>query len=164
MAKLTRDLFIPLIDRNKLTGASAEGFDWVRVDKSTIFALAFNPQEETFSYINAPNDTTEITSYQPELPQEIVLDNENPLYVAMKAFAMRFPVGSDAEVPCLLVMPNSETGEPTEGYLWEHATISVQDLNTVEGNGKLAFTMKLNGVKKDGTVTASDGTFVFAEA
>lgn len=162
MAKLTRDLFIPLIDRNKLTGVTAEGFDWVRVDKSTIFALAFNPQEETFGYINAPNDTTEVTSYQPELPQEIVLDSSNPLYVAMHEFAMSMPVGSNAEVPCLLVMPDASTGEPTKGYLWEHATISMQELNSVDG--KLTFTMKLNGVKKDGTVTASDGTFVFAEA
>lgn len=162
MAKLTRDLFVPLIDRNKLTGASAEGFDWVRVDKSTIFALAFNPQEETFSYINAPNDSTEVTSYQPELPQEIVLDSSNPLYVAMNDFAMKMPVGSDAEVPCLLVMPDASTGEATKGYLWEHAIISMQELNSVDG--KLTFTMKLNGVKKDGTVTASDGTFVFAEA
>ena len=162
MAKLTRDLFIPLIDRNKLTGASAEGHDWVRVDKSTIFALAFNPQEETFSYINAPNDSTEVTSYQPELPQEIVLDSANPRYVAMHDFAMKMPVGSDAEVPCLLVMPDASTGEATKGYLWEHAIISMQELNSVDG--KLTFTMKLNGVKKDGTVTASDGTFVFAEA
>ena len=162
MAKLTRDLFIPLIDRNKLTGKTAEGFDWVRVDKSTIFALAFNPQEETFGYINAPNDTTEVTSYQPELPQEIVLDSSNPLYVAMHEFAMSMPVGSNAEVPCLLVMPDASTGEATKGYLWEHATISMQELNSVDG--KLTFTMKLNGVKKDGTVTASDGTFAFAEA
>ena len=162
MAKLTRDLFVPLIDRNKLTGASAEGFDWVRVDKSTIFALAFNPQEETFSYINAPNDSTEVTSYQPELPQEIVLDSSNPLYVAMHDFAMKMPIGSAAEVPCLLVMPDASTGEATKGYLWEHAIISMQELNSVDG--KLTFTMKLNGIKKDGTVTASDGTFVFAEA
>ena len=162
MAKLTRDLFIPLIDKNKLTGATAEGYDWVRVDKSTVFAFAFNPQEETFSYIDAPNDATEITSYQPELPQEIVLDNDNPLYVAMHDFAMRMPIGSDAEVPCLLVMPDSETGEATKGYLWEHATISPQELNSVDG--KLTFTMKLNGAKKDGTVTASEGNFVFAEA
>lgn len=160
MAKLTRDLFIPLIDRNKLTGESAEGVDWVRVDKSTVFAFAFNPQEETFGYIDAPNDSTEVTSYQPELPQEIVLDNENPLYAAMHDFCMRMPVGSDAEVPCLLVMPDNETGKATKGYLWEHAIISPQELNSVDG--RLTFTMKLNGKKQDGTVTASDGTFVFA--
>lgn len=161
MAKLTRDLFIPLIDRNKLTGNTAEGYDWVRVDKSTVFALAFNPQEETFGYINAPNDTTEVTSYQPELPQEIVLDNENPLYAAMHDFCMSMPIGSNAEVPCLLVMPDNSTGEATKGYLWEKASISPGELNSVDG--KLTFTMKLNGQKKDGTVTASDGTFVFAE-
>lgn len=161
MAKLTRDLFIPLIDKNKLTGKSGSGYDWIRVDKSTVFNLAFNPQEETFGYINAPNDTTEITSYQPELPQEIVLDSDNPLYVAMHDFCMKMPIGSNAEVPCLLVMPDSATGDATKGYLWEHATVSPQALDSVAG--KLTFTMKLNGSKKDGTVTASNGTFVFAE-
>ena len=160
MAKLTRDLFIPLIDKNKLTGTTAEGYDWARVDKSTVFALAFNPQEETFGYINSPNDTTEVTSYQPELPQEIVLDNENPLYAAMFDFCMKMPVGSAAEVPCLLVMPDNTTGEATKGFLWEHAIISPQDLNSVDG--KLTFTMKLNGTKKDGTVAASGGKFTFA--
>lgn len=159
MGKLTRDLYIPLIDKNKLTGAAAEGYDWTRVDKSTVFALAFNPQEETFGYINAPNDTTEVTSYQPELPQEIVLDNENPLYNAMFEFCMRMPIGSSAVVPCLLVMPDTTTGAATKGYLWEEAIISPQELNSVDG--KLTFTMKLNGNKVDGTVAAAEGVFTF---
>ena len=75
---------------------------------------------------------------------------------------MRMPVGSDAEVPCLFVLPSDETGEPTEGYLWEHAAIVPQDMDFVAG--KLTFSMKFNGAKKDGTVTVSDGVFVFAEA
>ena len=97
-----------------------------------------------------------------ELPQEIVLDIGNPLYVAMHDFCMSMPIGSDAEVPCLLVMPDSSTGEATKGYLWERAVISAGELNSVDG--KLTFSMKLSGVKKNGTVTASGGTFVFAEA
>lgn len=161
MAKLTRDLYIPLVDKNKLTGKGGEGYDWIRIDKSTVFALAFNPQEETFSYIDAPNDATEITSYQPELPQEIVLDSDNPLYEAMKGFCMSMPVGSNANVPCLLVMPD-KSGNATEGHLWADATVSPQTLDSVAG--KLSFTLKLNGKKTDGTVTASNGTFVFAAA
>lgn len=158
MGKLTRDLFIPLIDRNRLTGNEAEGNDWVRVDKSTIFELSFNPQEETYGYIDAANDSTEVTSYQPELPQEIVLDSANPLYQAMFDFCMRFPVGSDANVPCLVVTPDEE-GKAARGFLWEDAAISPQALNTVDG--VLTFTMRLNGRVTEGTVTASDGTFAF---
>lgn len=158
MAKLTRDLYIPLIDRNKLTGASSEGYDWVRIDKSTIFELSFNPQEETYSYINSANDVTEITSYSPELPQEIVLDSENELYAAMFEFCMSMPVGADAVVPCLVVTPD-EAGEAARGFLWAEATVSPQSLNSVDG--KLSFTLKLNGTPVEGAVTASGGDFTF---
>ena len=157
--KLTRDLFIPLLDRNKLVKSEVEGYDWVRVDKSTVFALSFNPQEETFGYIDAPNDSTEVVSYQPELPQEIVLDSANPLYSAMFDFVMGMPLGSDAVVPCLLAMPSPADPNAVLGYLWDEALISPQELNTVDG--KLTFTIKLNGVKKNGTVTAADGVYTF---
>lgn len=159
MAKLTRDLYIPLIDRNKLTGVTAEGYDWVRVDKSTIFELSFNPQEETYGYIDTANDSTEVTSYQPELPQEITLDSDNPLYAAMFDFCMRFPIGSSANVPCLVVTPAAD-GTATRGFLWADAAISPQALNTVDG--LLTFTMKLNGNVTEGTVAASEGVFTFA--
>ena len=159
--KLTRDLFIPLIDRNALAGNGAEGHAWTRVDKSTVFELSFNPQEETYGYIDAANDSTEVTSYQPELPQEIVLDSGNPLYAAMFDFCMRFPVGTDANVPCLVVAPAAD-GKPTRGFLWEDATVSPQALNTVDGI--LTFTMKLNGAVQEGTVASSGGDYTFTAA
>lgn len=157
--KLTRNMFVPLLDRNKLTGSATQGFDWVRVDKSTIFELSFNPQEETFGYIDAANDATEVTSYQPELPQEIILDSSNKLFAAMFKFCMDMPLGSDAVVPCLLAMPDPAAPETVKGYLWEEALLSPQALNTVDG--KLTFTIKLNGTKKSGTVTEAEGTYTF---
>ena len=160
--KLTRNQFIPLLDRNKLTGSATQGFDWVRVDKSTVFELSFNPQEETFGYIDAANDSTEVTSYQPELPQEIILDSDNPLFVAMFDFCMDMPLGSDAVVPCLLAMPDPSKPAEIKGYLWEEALVSPQALNSVDG--KLTFNIKLNGEKKNGKVTASEGTYTFQEA
>ena len=160
--KLTRNLFIPLLDRNKLTGSAVEGYDWTRIDKSTIFELSFNPQEETFGYIDSANDATEVTSYQPELPQEIILDSGNALYAAMFDFVMGMPLGSDAVVPCLLAMPDPADLSKIKGYLWDEALVSPQALNTVDG--KLTFTIKLNGTKKNGTVTAADGVYTFTEA
>lgn len=156
--KLTRDLFIPLIDLNKLTGASATGYDWARIDKSTIFELSFNPQEETYGYIDSANDATQVNSYQPELPQEIVLDSSNAIYSAMFDFAMKMPLGSDAVVPCLLVMPD-ENGKAVRGFLWSEAIVSPQTLNTVDGI--LSFTLKLNGAVTEGTVSSDGGEFTF---
>lgn len=160
---LTRDLYIPAIDLNAVHKAYdpsfvAEGSKFVRIDKSTVFALAFNPQENTQGFIDAPNDTTEVTSYQPELPQEIILDSENPIYADMIEFCMAMPTGSSAIVPCLVVIPDKD-GAAVRGFLWEDATISPGELNTVDG--KLSFTMKLNGIKETGTVTNENGVITF---
>lgn len=163
MSNLTRNLFIPFVDANVLRKAIGEtvtdGADYTQIDKSTIFDLAFNPQEETQGYIDEANDTTYVKSYQPELPQEIILDNSNPLFKVMFPFCMAMPTGGDAEAPVLLVMPDIATGQPTVGYLWKKAIISPTDLNTVDG--KLNFSLKLNGDAEQGTVTITDGKPVF---
>lgn len=168
MANLTRNLFIPYVDANKIRkalGLTVEGeegsHDWVQIDKSTIFDLAFNPQEETSGYIDMANDTTYVKSYQAELPQEIILDSSNPLFAVMYPFCMKMPTGADAEVPVLLRMPDLTTGAATEGYMWEQAIVSPTDLNTVDG--KLNFSLKLNGDAVRGDVTDTDGKPVFTE-
>lgn len=166
MATLTRDLYIPLLDANTLKRAvglqvEGEGYDWVRIDKSTIFALAFNPQEETYGYIDTANDTTYVKSYQPELPEEIILDNDNPLYKLMHDFCMAMPVGKNAEVPLLLVMPDMKTGKPTVGRVWDGNIVSPGELNSVDG--KLSFSNKMNGGVKVGTVEISGDTYTFNE-
>lgn len=168
MANLTRNLFVPLVDANTIkkaigdTVAENAGFDWTRIDKSTVFALAFNPQENTRGFIDEANDTTYVDSYQPELPQEIILDSANPLFKVMYPFCMAMPTGSNAIVPVLLVEPNMDTAEPTEGRLWKSAIISPTDLNTVDG--KLSFSLKLNGSVERGTVALSDGAWTFTPA
>ena len=161
--RVTRNLLVPLLDRNKLTNSKVEGYDWVRIDKSTMFNLAMNPVEESFGYIDAANDYTEITGYQPELPQEIIMETTNPLYAAMREFFMRFPVGSAAQVPFLLCMPNTADPSKIDGFLWEQATVSTNEIVGDEAT-KLTFTVKLNGDKKDGNVTVADGTYTFEPA
>lgn len=160
MANLTRNLFIPYVDANTMRKAIGEAavssdYDFVQIDKSTIFALAFNPQEETSGYIDEANDTTYVKSYQPELPQEIILDNTNPLFAVMFPFCMAMPTGGDAEIPVLLRTPDMTTAEPTNGTLWKKAIVSPTDLNTVDG--KLTFSLKLNGGFVNGTVATGDG-------
>lgn len=165
MANLTRNLFVPLIDANTIKralGQEAEtGYDWTRIDKSTIFALAFNPQEETSGYIDEANDTTYVKSYQPELPQEIILDSANPLFKVMFDFCMAMPTGGDAVVPMLLVVPDMDTAQPTIGHLWKQAIVSPTELNTVDG--KLTFTLKLNGTKEVGTAALTDGKWTYSD-
>lgn len=156
--KQTRDLFVPFIDTNKSTDGA--GYQWVPIDLSTVFELSYNPQTETYSYICDANDSTEITSYQVAMDQEIALESENKLYKFMFDFMRSMPVGSAAKVPVMITYPNKETGKTTEADVWDDAVISPGVLNTVDG--KLTFTLQLNGAPKKGTVTISEGTATFS--
>lgn len=146
--KLTRNLYVPLIDVNKGAGETPK---WVPIDLSTQFELSYGANTESKSYICYKNDSTEVTSYSPELPQEIVLDNTNPLYEFMDSYLHSFPVGSDAKIPFLFVRPSIETGAATVGLMWEGATITGDTLNTVDG--VLSFNIALNGDPVEGTVS-----------
>lgn len=160
MANLTRNLYIPLIDSS--LGAKKGTYTWVRIDKSTIFELSFNPSEETVGYIDSPNDSTYIKSYAPELPQEITLDSDNPLFKVMQPFMLSMPTGSSGNVPVLLVYPDATSGKATQGLVWEDAIISPTTINTIDG--KLTFSLKLNGTPLSGTVSSTGGTFTFTPA
>ena len=148
MSKLTRNLYVPLIDVNKGEGESRK---WVPIDLSTQFELDYGANTEDKSYICYKNDSTEVTSYAPELPQEIVLDNSNPLYKFMDEYLHSFPVGNDAKIPFLFVRPDLTTGEATVGLMWEGATVTGDTLNTVDG--VLSFNIALNGDPVEGTVS-----------
>lgn len=159
MAKLTRDKFIPLIDTT--FGAEAGTYELTRVDKSTIFDLAYNPTEETVGYIDSPNDSTQVTGYALELPQEIVLDNKNPLYSKLlPKIREAVRTGNPIKAPTATVYPDMETGEATDADMFDDATISPQNLNSVDG--KLSFTIKLNGTPKPGTVDYSLGKWTYS--
>lgn len=154
--KLTRNLYVPCLDTSEGSGTST----WVPIDLSTVFELSWNPNEETYSYICYQNDTTEVTGYAPQLPQEIVLDNTNAMYKYLYKKFMTMPTGSDLVVPFLLVSPDADTGKDTDGYLWKQAQLSPQSLNTVDG--KLSFNINLNGSVEKGTAAiASDGTITY---
>ena len=156
MAKLTRDQYRPYLD---ITQGGDEP-EWVRIDKSTVFDLAFNPEEETYGYIDSANDTTEVTSYAPTMEQEIILDSSNAMYQFIEPFCMNMPTGSSAIVPCLLTEPDAQGGETYTGRVWYEATITPGDLNSVDG--KLVFTLNLNGSQTVGTVEfGDDGSVTF---
>lgn len=150
MARLTRDKFIPLIDISKITGGASPA--WKPIDLSTVFELDYNPNTETYSYICYANDDTEITGYAPTMAQEIVLDSANPIYNAMLKFFRSMPVGSAAKVPICIVYPDAD-GKPTDGDLFKDGAIQPDNINTVDG--KLNFTLNLNGAVTPATVAGA---------
>lgn len=154
--KLTRNLFIPCLD----TSEAKDGSGFVQIDKSTVFELAFNANTETYSFICNANDSTEVDSYALSMEQEIVLDNSNPMYNFVYPLCMSLPTGSNANVPVLLIEPDS-AGEPTVGRLWKDAVLVPDNVNTVDG--KVAFTLNLNGDYTTGTVDLSGGKIKYDE-
>lgn len=169
--KLTRDLFEPYIDLDGGKNAAEGKYRWGRVRKSTIFELSANAQEETYGFIDSPNDTTEVSSYQPQLPLESIPESTDEVYAFMQDYLFRFPLGSDTQVPFLLKYPiiktdaeGKSTGEiDTENrnaIIWDEAVVSNLALNTVDQ--KATWTEMLNGIPKRGTMPVGGADpFVF---
>lgn len=162
--KLTRNLYIPYIDTSGKGGGA--GATWVRIDKSTKFDLALNPQDDTKAYIDAKNDSTIISSYQPELPEEIVLESTNPCYKYVYGLVKAMPVGSDAVVPVLVLMPQVGIASETvtaetvfDAILWRESILELDTLSSTDGT--LSFSLKLNGATQVGTAKGVGGTVTF---
>lgn len=164
----SRDKFIPLIDANfirKMIGwdtiETEDGHAWARVDKSEQFSLELSPQTETKGYIDTANDTTRTVSYQVSQEQEIIIDGNNEVYALMYEYTMHFPVGSDAQVPNMLIMPSVTNPEVADAFLWEDAMLTPVSINTIDK--KLTFTINYNGeyVRGTGAKGEESGRFEF---
>lgn len=144
--KLTRDEFIPYLDiAEDRTFASPT---WARIDLSTTFELAINPVSEDIDYISKKNTETEVTGNAPELPQEIAIYEDNPMYDYLIAKMQDLPTGEDCKVPFLLCFGGSDM------VAWRcTATLLFDTLNTVDG--KLTFTIKFGSDVVKGTYTLS---------
>lgn len=146
-------MYAPYIDLDK--GAGEGTYKWERVRKSTIFELSTNAQEETYGYIDTQNDTTEVTSYQPQLPLETVPESTDKVYAFMQKYLFDFPMGSDTVVPFMLVYPIiEEDGKINKEYenaiVFDEAVVSNLTLNTVDQIA--TWTEMLNGTPKYGYV------------
>lgn len=162
--KITKNKVIPFIDTSKTAGADTWTPSWKRIDKSTIFDLAFNPQSESVDYIAYESAIEEISSYQPELPQEIALYRGNPIYDFVEGYCIDLPVGDAVTVPFLLAWPPSTTGSTETIRAWQvpDCRLMLSNYNSVDG--KITFTLKLGGDIAKGTVVITDGVPVFTKA
>lgn len=169
MSKLSRDLYIPLIDLDKGKNKASNKYNVGRVRKSTIFEFSSNAQEDTYGFIDSPNDTTEVTSYQPQLPLETITESTDPIAQFAQKYLFEFPLGADTQVPFILAYPLiNESGEvdatTCNVIVWDEAVMSNLALNTVDQ--KFTWTEMLNGKPRYGTASIADiqdGEFTFTE-
>lgn len=155
MTKITKDKVIPFLDTSGTI--SSEGSwkpVWKRIDKSTIFDLAFNPQSTTEDYIAYETPIEEISGYQPELPQEIALYRGNEIYDYIENLCYNLEVGDALRVPMLLVWPPQDGGI-LRAWQVKDCRLLLSNYNSVDG--KVTFTLKLGGTYDRGTVTIDDG-------
>lgn len=158
--KITKNKVIPFLD---ISGTANTGASWVpvwkRIDKSTIFDLAFNPQSTTEDYIAYETAIEEISGYQPELPQEIALYRGNAVYDYVESLCYNLEVGDALRIPFLLCWPPEDNGDIKAWQVKENRLL-LSNYNSVEG--KVTFTLKIGGDIERGTVTISAGVPVFS--
>lgn len=158
--KITKNKVIPFLD---ISGSANKGNEWVpdwrRIDKSTVFDLAFNPQSTTEDYIAYESAIEEISGYQPELPQEIGLYRGNAVYDYVEDLCYNLEVGDALRIPFLLCWPPDED-EKIKAWQVKECRLLLNNYNSVEG--KVTFTLKIGGDINRGSATISDGKPVFA--
>lgn len=152
--RLTKNKTIPFIN----TGTK-DAPVWVRIDKSTIFDLVANPQSTSEDYICYENAIEDITSYNPELDQEIVMNEGNPCYDFVFDLFYELPTGVNATLPVLICFAGTEK----KAWRVDDAVCLLGSMNTVEG--KITFTLQLGGTIQRGTYTLdSDNAPTFIAA
>ena len=151
---LKKHMCIPFLDTNRGSGTE----EWARIDKSTIFSLNPNPQTETRDYICYETPETEITHYEPELPQEIVMNAGNPMYDFVFGIFYDLPTGEDAKVPALICFPPDSEGA-MKAWKVPGCVLQLGEMNTVDR--KISFTLKLGGDIERGTYTVEAGKPTF---
>lgn len=151
-SKITKNKVIPFIDVSKTANSNSWAPTWKRIDKSTIFDLALNPQSESVDYISLESAVEEISSYQPELPQEIALYRGNPIYDFVESLVINLPIGDDLKVPFLLAWP-PDAEDKIAGWQVKECRLLLGNYNSVDG--KIIFTLKLGGTIEKGTVTVT---------
>ena len=158
--KITKNKVIPFLD---ISGTANTGSSWVpvwkRIDKSTIFDLAFNPQSTTEDYIAYETAIEEISGYQPELPQEIALYRGNAVYDYVESLCYNLEVGDALRIPFLLCWAPADNGDIKAWQVKENRLL-LSNYNTVEG--KVTFNLKIGGDIERGTVTITQGVPVFS--
>ena len=152
--KLTKNMWIPFIDVSDGSGEP----EWKRIDKSTIFDLQMNPEEESQDYISQEMPSTEIKNYAPSMDQEIATYKENPIYEFMQK---KFYNCDLAHGKSLICFPPNGADEKL-AWLISDTTYSLTSINPVDG--KLTWNMKFGGNITRGSYTVEAGVPTFTPA
>ena len=127
---------------------------WVRDTKSTDFAIAYNPQTQTYDFISDALPSTETESFQPSIDRTLSCYIGEPLYDYLIAKARNFAMGSDAETQIMLVYQETN-GESGSGLanLADKFDVSLEWGTDDMVAGTLTYKVALKGTPTKGTAT-----------
>jgi hypothetical protein len=139
---------IPFVD----TDPAASG-KYVRIGKSTIFDLQFNPNKEVFDFIEDEAPSTFIMNYQPSMGQELRTVKGDPAFEAIYDMMYYLPTGEEATRMMLLVFPMDRNGNGSFDAWRVSSTVALTNFNTVDE--KILFDIDFNGTIERGTATVT---------
>lgn len=133
---------------------------WARIGKSTIFDLTVNAQTEENDFIESEMTETDVTSYKPELPQELQTNKDDEAFDYIYAKFYNLPTGEEVRENLLIVFAgNIGTEEEPKYNAWNtNSTLILEHLDTVAQ--KIYFKFAINKIER-GTVTITDKKPVF---
>lgn len=157
--RITKNQVIPFLDISQTINTNTHTPEWARIDRSTIFDLALNPNSQETDYISLAAPIEEVDKYKPELPQEIALYRGNKIYDFVEQMILDLPVGDGVRVPALICFPpkpnSGGTGSTINAWMVKDCRLLLSNYNSVDG--KITFTLKLGGDIAKGTVTITEG-------
>lgn len=127
--------------------------EWVRETKATDFAIAYNPQTETYDYIADELPTKETTSFEPSIEQTLYAYQGEPVYTYLIEKARNFARGTEAESQIMLVyQETTEEGKNKADVFDVSFDWGTDDMVA----GTLAYTINLSGTPQHGTAEIAE--------
>lgn len=155
LTRLKRHKTIPFLN---ITTTEAE--EWARIGKSTVFDLVLNAQTEENDFIEDEMKTTDITSYNPALSQELQCNKGDAAFDYLYDMFFNLPTGEDVKKNLLIVFDgNQGTEEAPKFRAWNtKSTLILDHFDSVAE--KIYFKFNINSiVRGTATVTAGKPTF-----
>ena len=144
------------------TSATEGTYSWLRIKKSTLFTISYNPELADYDYIADETKTSEVDSYAPTIEQDIGILPDEEDYEFFNTFRKGRFTGTDAHKTFAVVYINDGTAEAGFYTEVQEAVLSVTDYNAVDGKINVAIGFCGSVVK--GTTMVADGAYTFTPA
>lgn len=158
LERLKKHRTIPFLDISNTDEPS-----WARIGKSTVFDLALNAQTEENDFIEDEMKTTDITSYKPELSQELQANKGDPAFDYLYDMFYNLPTGEDVKKNLLIVFDgNNGTEEAPKFNAWKtKSTLVLDHFDSVAE--KIYFKLNINQIER-GTCTVAVGVPTYTKS